>query len=101
MYCGRRGALCTLVITSRAREWDKNLVDCIFNETANVERQLTQARNKSSVAVMVIIQTIILAIVLNGIPKFTEQRKLAQNPLMPKDTRIARVEVQHQPAVSM
>ncbi len=92
---------CTLVITSQAREWDKNLVDCIVDETANVERQLTQARNKSSVALMVIIQMIFLAILLNGIPEFTEQRKVAQNPLMPKDTCIARVEVQHQPAVSM
>ena len=92
---------CTLVITSRAGEWDKDLVDCIVNETANAERQLSQARNKSSIAMMVKIQTIFLAILLNGIPKFTKQRKLAQNSLMPKDTGIARIEVQLQPVVSL
>ncbi len=61
----------------------------------------SQARNESSVAMMVKIQTIFQAILFNGIPKFTEKRKVAQNPLMPKDTCIARIEVQHQLTVSM
>jgi hypothetical protein len=50
---------CTLVITSRAREWDKDLVNCIVDETANAERQLSQARNKSRVAVMVMQYSVI------------------------------------------
>ncbi len=73
----------------------------IVDETTNAEKQLSQARNESSVAMMVIIQTIFWQYFSMASLNSPKKRKVAQNPLMPKDTCIARIEVQHQPAVYM
>ena len=50
---------------------------------------------------MIDIQTILLAIGLDRIPKFSKQRKVTQNPPVSKNTRVAPVEVQHHPAVTV
>ena len=80
-----RPTRCTLVIAIGAGEWDEDTINRVVDKATNAEGLLVQARDESLIALMINKQTILLAICLDRIPKFSKQRKVTQNPLVSKN----------------